>query len=228
MSNHIRQRVAIALAVGVGIGAVAVASSVSADQNQEDPQRQVQEQGSGPDISVSEWFQEKTSKRKNLDQAITDRLAFLEDVPQQGSRSTRGARSNVIQACQNKATGVLRVAQNCTNKEIRVSWNTQGPAGPQGPAGSQGLPGPGGQALVYEDAFGPYLLSAQYSQSMTLTCSRGGTAIGAGWLVGSGSFDFFPLASMQDVDSSGRWFLRVQNNNLYSSVEYVVSVYCLL
>lgn len=226
MKSQFRGRLAIVLSVGLGIAALAAGSSVSAEQNQEDP-AQVLEQGSGPHISVSEWIQEKKSKRKNLDQAITDRLAFLEDVPQQGSRSTRGARSTAIQACQNKATGVLRVAQNCTRKEIRVSWNTSGSAGPQGPAGPQGLPGPGGQALVYEDAFGPYLLSAQYSQSMTRTCSRGGTAIGAGWLVGSGSFDFFPLASMQDVDRSDRWFLRVQNNS-YSSVEYVVSVYCLL
>lgn len=222
MKSQFRGRLAIVLSVGLGIAALAAGSSVSADQNQEDPQRQVLEQGSGPHISVSEWIQEKKSKRKNLDQAITDRLAFLEDVPQQGSRSTRGARSTVIRACQNKATGVLRVAQNCTKKEIRVSWNTSGPAGPQG------LPGPGGQALVYEDAFGPYLLPGEgYSQSLTLRCSRGGTAIGAGWLVGPGSFDFFPLASMQDVDSSGRWFLRVQNRSR-SSVEYVVSVYCLL
>jgi hypothetical protein len=60
------------------------------------------------------------------------------------------AESNVILACRAKITGLLRVVSDsskCTKRELPISWNIQGlagPAGAQGPKGDQGGPGPQG------------------------------------------------------------------------------------
>ena len=51
--------------------------------------------------------------------------------------------TNTIHACKN-AHGNLRIvgaSSDCTNKEIALEWNIQGPAGPQGPQGAPGAPG---------------------------------------------------------------------------------------
>jgi hypothetical protein len=60
------------------------------------------------------------------------------------------AESNVILACRAKITGLLRVVSDsskCTKRELPISWNIQGlagPGGPPGPAGPAGAQGPKG------------------------------------------------------------------------------------
>jgi len=60
---------------------------------------------------------------------------------------------NVINACVNKRTGVVRIVTQpgqCKRAENPLSWNQtgppgeQGPAGPPGPKGEQGSVGPAG------------------------------------------------------------------------------------
>lgn len=49
--------------------------------------------------------------------------------------------TNTIHACKNPH-GNLRIveaARDCTNKEMALEWNIQGPAGPQGPQGAPGI-----------------------------------------------------------------------------------------
>lgn len=56
--------------------------------------------------------------------------------------------ANVIHACANKRTGVLRyIAKgSCTKKtETAISWGVIGPAGPQGPMGESGAKGESGK-----------------------------------------------------------------------------------
>lgn len=49
--------------------------------------------------------------------------------------------SNVINACVNKSTGLLRIAKKCTKSERPLSWNKEGVQGKQGLPGLQGTPG---------------------------------------------------------------------------------------
>jgi Phage Tail Collar Domain/Collagen triple helix repeat (20 copies) len=56
-----------------------------------------------------------------------------------------------IDACYQKSSGKLRLldprgGDACTNGEIPISWNEQGPAGAEGPAGPEGPQGPAGPA----------------------------------------------------------------------------------
>jgi Lamin Tail Domain/Collagen triple helix repeat (20 copies) len=63
-----------------------------------------------------------------------------------GSSETVG---DVIHACRNKQTGLLRVVGDsgrCRNRESALAWNVQGPAGPAGPAGPNGPNGATGPA----------------------------------------------------------------------------------
>ncbi len=57
-------------------------------------------------------------------------------------------RSVLIQACQNKTNGLLRVVANnrtgCRAHEAAISWNVQGPKGDTGAAGATGSPGANG------------------------------------------------------------------------------------
>lgn len=59
--------------------------------------------------------------------------------------------NNVINACYDKVTGVLRISSACTKREAALSWNQQGPigatgeAGPAGPAGADGKDGRDGR-----------------------------------------------------------------------------------
>lgn len=61
-----------------------------------------------------------------------------------------GPSSDVINACMNDTTGVLRVVaagQPCRSHETALSWGQEGPpgeAGPTGPAGPPGVAGPSG------------------------------------------------------------------------------------
>ncbi len=54
----------------------------------------------------------------------------------------------VVQACENRDNGHLRVVADntldCRSHEIAISWNVVGPRGPAGDPGPQGLPGPPG------------------------------------------------------------------------------------
>lgn len=56
------------------------------------------------------------------------------------------SQSQTINGCVNKRTGVLKIAETCTNRERKISWNVLGARGPQGPAGSPGSSGPAGPA----------------------------------------------------------------------------------
>lgn len=61
--------------------------------------------------------------------------------------SSHSSASGVINACQARGNGQLRVvssARDCRRNEQAISWNAQGPQGPAGPQGAQGLPGPQG------------------------------------------------------------------------------------
>ena len=55
--------------------------------------------------------------------------------------------TSAINACANKATGVLRLLAKgkCTAKEDKVTWNQTGVAGPVGPAGPAGAAGAKGE-----------------------------------------------------------------------------------
>ncbi len=52
--------------------------------------------------------------------------------------------TEVIRGCKHKLTGNLRIADNCTASETRITWNATGPAGPAGPAGPDGARGADG------------------------------------------------------------------------------------
>src|SRR5258708_6060517 len=58
----------------------------------------------------------------------------------------------VIQACQLKGIGTIRIVKatsDCnTRVETPLSWNSQGPAGPPGPKGDIGTAGPAGAAGI--------------------------------------------------------------------------------
>lgn len=56
------------------------------------------------------------------------------------------SQGQTINGCVNKRTGVLKIAETCTNRERKISWNVLGARGPQGPAGTSGSPGPAGPA----------------------------------------------------------------------------------
>jgi hypothetical protein len=51
---------------------------------------------------------------------------------------------DVVNACRNRSTGVLRVPANgvCGANETPLQWNVHGPAGPRGPIGPAGPSGP--------------------------------------------------------------------------------------
>jgi hypothetical protein len=51
---------------------------------------------------------------------------------------------DVVNACRNRSTGVLRVPANgvCSGNETPLQWNVRGPAGPRGPIGPAGPAGP--------------------------------------------------------------------------------------
>ncbi len=58
--------------------------------------------------------------------------------------STHGEDSQVIQACKNKSSGLLRIvdrASNCKPYESYLTWNVVGPRGPAGPPGATGATG---------------------------------------------------------------------------------------
>lgn len=64
-----------------------------------------------------------------------------------GSALTR-TDTAVIQACEQKASGLVRIVPSsarCTRSEIPISWNQAGPAGPPGPAGPAGQDGADGK-----------------------------------------------------------------------------------
>lgn len=56
------------------------------------------------------------------------------------------SQSNVINACVNKSTGLLRIAKKCTKAEKPLSWNKQGLPGEQG---LPGMPGQTGSTFNY-------------------------------------------------------------------------------
>lgn len=56
------------------------------------------------------------------------------------------SQSQTINGCVNKRTGALKIAETCTSRERKISWNVLGARGPQGPAGSTGSAGPAGPA----------------------------------------------------------------------------------
>ena len=66
------------------------------------------------------------------------------------TQATSSTTTTVINACQHKQTGAIRVVAgpgNCTSAEIPISWNVQGPpgdTGATGPTGASGPPGPQG------------------------------------------------------------------------------------
>jgi hypothetical protein len=65
---------------------------------------------------------------------------------------------DVINACKNDHSGVLRVVDDvteCRGSETPLSWNTEGPQGPQG---EQGPPGPNGF-----DVNRLYVVTCEYS-----------------------------------------------------------------
>lgn len=51
---------------------------------------------------------------------------------------------DAIHGCYNATNGNLRVAEECREGEMAISWNEQGPEGAQGPIGPQGPAGPAG------------------------------------------------------------------------------------
>jgi hypothetical protein len=57
-------------------------------------------------------------------------------------------------------------------------------------------------------------------------CSRGGTAINAGYL--SDGNNFYASASWQSVNGTDSWFIQVENNNSYTTLEYGLTLYCML
>lgn len=59
-----------------------------------------------------------------------------------------GQTSGIINACVNRFTGAVRVANNCNLFETRLSWNQQGAPGPAGPPGPQGPAGTGVNTVV--------------------------------------------------------------------------------
>jgi hypothetical protein len=69
-----------------------------------------------------------------------------------GSLVMAGNGRNLIHACANDSTGVLRLVEageECWRGETPVTWSVVGPAGPQGaagPQGPQGVPGDAGPA----------------------------------------------------------------------------------
>jgi hypothetical protein len=55
--------------------------------------------------------------------------------------------STVYFACVNNSSGTIHVVSStgqCSNNEVSINWNQQGPAGPQGLTGPQGPAGPSG------------------------------------------------------------------------------------
>jgi len=64
------------------------------------------------------------------------------------AQSLSSASTTVINACQLKQVGTIRIVDNLTKcsatDEIPISWNVQGPAGSAGPAGPAGPPGANG------------------------------------------------------------------------------------
>ena len=83
--------------------------------------------------------------------ALLAGLAVLTGAGSVTALATSGStvESAVIYACRAKVTGLLRVvseSSRCLKREIPISWNVQGPAGPPGPAGAQGPKGDQGPA----------------------------------------------------------------------------------
>jgi hypothetical protein len=57
------------------------------------------------------------------------------------------ADATIISACYKRSSGVVRIlrgVQRCRRHEVRISWNTQGPAGKNGVAGRNGASGKNG------------------------------------------------------------------------------------
>jgi hypothetical protein len=52
----------------------------------------------------------------------------------------------MISACVNKASGVIRIAKKCTKSEVPLKWNRDGAQGVQGTQGEQGIAGEKGAA----------------------------------------------------------------------------------
>ncbi|MGH3104338.1 MAG: hypothetical protein ACRDN6_09630, partial [Gaiellaceae bacterium] len=58
-----------------------------------------------------------------------------------------GSASTVIQACQHRHSGLLRIvadASACRQREQPIVWNVAGPQGEKGAPGADGAPGPAG------------------------------------------------------------------------------------
>ena len=98
------------------------------------------------------------------------------------------ATSQVIQACVNASSGVMKVVapgQHCTLNETLLQWNVAGPVGPTGPAGPANV-------LVY--------FARATGQSARVLCPSGSK------VVGGGGFSEDPSVGLQQnfpVDSTG-------------------------
>ena len=208
------------LTVGVTLGVAASLMYIPASQAQTGSEYT---KGNGAIRDVAQiaeyraWVLSKKAQREAQEPLIAERIAFLR---QQESADTRASRNNVsprsgvvITACANRKTGVLRLAQVCLKTESKVSWNVQGP------------PGPGATAIVYEDVYDSDTLSANSYVWYNMKCSRGGTAINAGY--GSDGDYFYATVSWQSNNGPDTWYLRV-DNDADVSVEYTVTVYCML
>jgi hypothetical protein len=200
-------------------------ASASANAGQGDEDRPEVATGPGMGGTLAEVAAQKKESLRRLGPAIQARRDFLASQGSPEERSAKSGLASRINACQDKKTGALRISKVCSKNEKRLSWNAQGPAGPAGPSGPAG---PAATALVYEDIFGPFTLESQFSSARVLTCTRGGTAINAGYAVDPDKFNFYVLGSWQSTTGQDSWYIRVENNNAYSAVEYVLTVYCLL
>lgn len=111
----------------------------------------------------------------------------------------------VINACVNKATGAVRIANACGRSETPLSWNQQGPAGSQGPAGPPGAQGPAGP----QGSAGPGAVTVVDSTEKTL-----GPLVGSGRLVSGSNSNPIPLltaaAVLLEIDSL--WFALPVNS----------------
>ena len=85
----------------------------------------------------------------------------------------------VVDACRNRSTGVLRVPANgvCSGNETALQWNVRGPAGARGPIGPAGPAGPasvdalrGSTCTTASGVLGTLAVQTAPAGAVTFTC----------------------------------------------------------
>ena len=135
-------------------------------------------------------------------------------------------------ACVNNSSGTIHMLsssdQTCANNEMRIEWNSVGPAGPQGPQGlkgdqgdpgPQGEPGPPGFPRIYTHA-GSVTIPGGMSGWATANCDTGDKATGGGFFA-SPCIDIWNSNASNLYD----WHAMGKNNCSYDA-ELTAQVVC--